>query len=595
MKGGIVLCSVENTKIKGQPINSLIKAVLLEDRLGEESFTTDHYSIKWVLDNQLDLLFVVVYQKTLKLQYLNDLLNNVKASFTQRYDRTTLKNLSSTYDDFTKVFKNILDDVESSARNAPKPMRGFDKTKDVNKKVSKTTGAVPSAGGSNSNVPAAEAQKSVEQITQKATLKSPAGIRKIGGKRVPGSSRASSSQKTVKPKEPTKFKPMKAKRDWPNRELTAQEKAGLNFSPVEQTAEATRTITNVDDIPINLDEYPELDSSEDSVSEDSSDEKPNKSTPVAKKTSTGFFGRLISTLTDKEITDENISPVLDSFRQHLVTKNVALDIADQLCQSVKTNLLGKKLGTFSRVSSAVRESLESALTRILTPKRNIDILREVQLAQQKGRPYSIVFVGVNGVGKSTSLSKVCAWLLQNKLKVSIAACDTFRSGAVEQLQTHATNLDVYLFHQGYGKDASFICAQALEKAKSDKVDVVLIDTAGRMQHNEPLMKSLSKLVVDNNPDLVFFVGEALVGNDSVDQLQQFNRSLEEYCPVSKTPHLIDGIVLTKFDTVDDKVGAAISMVYTTGSPIVFVGCGQTYADIKSLNVKHIVSVLLSGK
>jgi signal recognition particle receptor subunit alpha len=126
--------------------------------------------------------------------------------------------------------------------------------------------------------------------------------------------------------------------------------------------------------------------------------------------------------------------------------------------------------------------------------------------------------------------------------------------------------------------------------------VVLIDTAGRMQDNEPLMKALAKLIDVNDPDLVLFVGEALVGNDAVDQLVKFNRALSEHVHASTTrtgqPHTVDGIVLTKFDTVDDKVGAAISMVYTTGQPIVFVGTGQTYTDLYRLNARAVANALL---
>lgn len=119
---------------------------------------------------------------------------------------------------------------------------------------------------------------------------------------------------------------------------------------------------------------------------------------------------------------------------------------------------------------------------------------------------------------------------KGSLKVMIAACDTFRAGAVEQLRTHSRNLDVYLFDQGYGKDASVIARNALKYATHEGYNVVLIDTAGRMQDNEPLMKALAKLVSVNNPDLVLFVGEALVGNDAIDQLVKFNRSLIDYAP-----------------------------------------------------------------
>jgi len=210
--------------------------------------------------------------------------------------------------------------------------------------------------------------------------------------------------------------------------------------------------------------------------------------------------------------------------------------------------------------------------------------------KKEGRPYSIVFVGINGVGKSTSLAKICAWLKDTDHKVMIAACDTFRSGAVEQLRTHANNLEVELFEKGYEKDAATVCSDALHYAKG-KYDVVLIDTAGRMQDNEPLMAALAKLISLNSPDLILFVGEALVGNEAVEQLKKFNQTLIDKSR-SKTPRAIDGIILTKFDTIDDKVGAALSMVYTTGQPIIFLGIGQHYNSLKSFTASKIVATLL---
>lgn len=278
------------------------------------------------------------------------------------------------------------------------------------------------------------------------------------------------------------------------------------------------------------------------------------------------------------------------------------------------------------MKSEVQAALSASLTRVLTPKTSTDLLLEIQRKRSSPSsiaspdappdPYALTFVGVNGVGKSTNLSKVCFWLLQNGLRVLIAACDTFRSGAVEQLRVHVRNLGalgdemgmgieggggkrkIELYERGYGKDAAGIAKDAIAYAKENRFDVVLIDTAGRMQDNEPLMRALAKLVTVNNPDKIIFVGEALVGNEAVDQLTKFDRALKDFSSSgmggAQRKRGIDGIILTKFDTIDDKVGAALSMTYVTGQPILFVGCGQTYTDLRHLRVNHIVQALLSN-
>ncbi len=218
------------------------------------------------------------------------------------------------------------------------------------------------------------------------------------------------------------------------------------------------------------------------------------------------------------------------------------------------------------------------------------MLRNVMEAKRSGKQYSIVFVGVNGVGKSTSLAKVAYFLKCNGVSIMIAACDTFRSGAVEQLTAHAKCLGVPLFQRGYAKDPSAVARDAMKEAASQGIDCVLIDTAGRMQNNEPLMRALSSLIVDNRPNLTLFVGEALVGNDGVDQLLMFRDAIAKNAPPGLT-HGLNGILLTKFDTVDLKVGATLSMAYMSGLPIVFVGTGQKYTHLKRLNVNSVIHCL----
>jgi len=293
------------------------------------------------------------------------------------------------------------------------------------------------------------------------------------------------------------------------------------------------------------------------------------------------------------LTEEDLHPILQMFKTSLMARNVAADVSNKLAESVRTSLVGKRTDRFTSMSATVKGVLKESMETLLTPKKSIDVLRAALAAKNAGRVYTIVFLGVNGVGKSTNLAKV-AYYLKHKggLDVLICACDTFRAGAVEQLKTHSRCLDVPLFERGYGKDPADIAKNAIQHARTQGHDVVLVDTAGRMQDNEPLMRALAKLVAVNTPDLVLFVGEALVGNDAIDQVTKFNRSLIDMSPDQRNPRGIDGMLLTKYDTVDDKVGAALSMVYVTGQPIVFVGTGQKYTHLRKMQAKEVVRTLL---
>lgn len=316
------------------------------------------------------------------------------------------------------------------------------------------------------------------------------------------------------------------------------------------------------------------------------------------ETKGGLFSRFTNTLKsftgNKELTGEDLDPIMNDFSNGLMEKNVAQDIAISLCESIKKSLLKTKTESFTTVKTTVKNALIESLKKILTPKRKIDVLKDALAAKKRGEPYKIVFIGVNGVGKSTSLAKV-GYYLKNKGKLSLimAACDNFRAGAVEQLKVHSRCLDVPLYEKGYKGDPAFIAQEAIAEAKKKGIDVVLIDTAGRMQDNEPLMKALAKLVHVNSPDLVLFVGEALVGNDATDQLTKFNQALVDYSYHGSDPRIIDGIILSKCDTVDEKIGAAISMVYSTGKPIVFMGIGEKYPNLKKMNINTVINSLLS--
>lgn len=246
--------------------------------------------------------------------------------------------------------------------------------------------------------------------------------------------------------------------------------------------------------------------------------------------------------------------------------------------------------------------MSSTLRKILTPTTSLDILSSIHRVTsptnplQARRPYTISIVGVNGVGKSTSLSKLAFFLLQNNFRILIAACDTFRSGAVEQLRVHASRLRelsdreglgrIELYEKGYGKDASHIARDAIAYASQQDFDVVLIDTAGRRHNDARLMSSLEKFADLAKPDKILMVGEALVGTDSVKQAQAFNQAFG-------AKRGIDGFVISKCDTVGEMVGVLVSMVHATGVPVVFLGVGQHYGDLRTVNVGSVVGLLMS--
>lgn len=277
------------------------------------------------------------------------------------------------------------------------------------------------------------------------------------------------------------------------------------------------------------------------------------------------------------------------FIESLVNKNVD----PSFCQTITTDVMnGLKDMNLTEVSESVfKEKLKQSVGKIL-PKFDHDSFLE-GIRNHTG-VYSICFVGVNGVGKSTSLAKVACWLLQNGLKVYIAACDTFRAGAIEQLKVHVERFknsghDVGFFESGYSRDDSSVAKFAIMNAQKEGYDVILIDTAGRMHNKEHLMVSLTKLIKVNNPNQIVFVGEALVGGDSLHHIKEFNKRIID----ANLGRKIDSIILTKLDTVDDKIGQVLNFTFSANSPIMFLGVGQSNVDLKALDPDLISEILTS--
>ncbi|XP_016093160.1 signal recognition particle receptor subunit alpha-like isoform X1 [Sinocyclocheilus grahami] len=646
-KGGIVLWCFQGAGVSESftgPVNALIRSVILQERSGNNSFTHNALSLKYKLDNEFELVFVVGFQKILTLTYVDKFIDDVQLHFRDRYkneleQRGALKFLLNNFE-FGDDFHRLLREAEvSSKAKAPASMRNFnesekskktvksmietkdgDKSKEQGGKKSKNAkkeGEKSESGGDQAKAASQTASKKAvengnEGLTQEEIIER--NRAKFISKQL-GGGKAEKPSKSPKPQKPKG----KVNRVWDMSgksigELDYSGTNGNNSSDAQnQDPDATaEPLIQVDSMKGDLRgvDYESSDDDDDDEDEVVQEEErvvvANTKKGAKKGGFGGMFGMLKGLVGSKNLTQEDMEPVLEKMRDHLIAKNVAAEISSQLCNSVAKKLEGKVMGTFTTVASTVKQALQDSLVQILQPKRRVDILRDVLEARSQRKPFVITFCGVNGVGKSTNLAKISYWLIENGFTVLIAACDTFRAGAVEQLRTHQRRLNslhplekhggqpaVQLFEKGYGKDAAGIAMEAIAFARNQVFDVVLIDTAGRMQDNGPLMTALAKLIAVNTPDLVLFVGEALVGNEAVDQLVKFNQALADHSKTDK-PRLIDGIVLTKFDTIDDKVGAAISMTYITGQPIVFVGTGQTYSDLRSLNARAVVSALMKA-
>lgn len=585
-RGGSVLWRRSFVVLRGDPIATLIRDVLLEERASDTELITSSYGVRWALANEFHVVVAVVYQHLLPPAYAPDLLQLTRDAFVSQFAAPLAAGeLDETdFSTFTTVFDGLLRDAEHlslSRAHEARNKRAPKSKPDPQTKVPEEEEEIKHV----ETQPEIEIQSAEDVVkrNREAFIR-----RRTAGAKKKTKSSAAQDSSGDHPKRGKVLRP-------PNKN-TADEMAGLDHSA--NTAQGAGEDVSLARFRQQFIEaapnsnYDVIDAS----SEDD-DAEPNQGTQAAGKKSRTLDGSVFNFFRGlaglRSLTRTDLDPALAQFREALISKNVAQDIADRLIESVGASLEGKQMETMTSVSTTVRSALDEALTRILTPRQSTDILADIAAKKGSGRPYVITYCGVNGVGKSTSLAKTCYYLLNHGHKVMIAACDTFRAGAVEQLRTHVRCLGkgVELFDRGYGKDAAAVANDAIRKAKELGYDVVLVDTAGRMQDNEPLMRALAKLVEVNRPDRLFFVGEALVGNDAVDQLKKFNAALSDN-QTSARPRLIDGIVLTKFDTIDDKVGAAVSMVYTTGQPIVFVGVGQTYMDLRKMNTKALVRALL---
>ena len=293
--------------------------------------------------------------------------------------------------------------------------------------------------------------------------------------------------------------------------------------------------------------------------------------------------KLIKKITITDISPKSVAKITKELKDILIKNEVAVATADAICENLTSSLLQTEHTRFSNPKPLVLSSLREVLLDILSPKKKVDLLERVEEAKEKKTPLTIAFFGVNGVGKTLSIAKLGKMLKENGYSCVFAAGDTFRAGSIQQLQQHGEKLGIRVIAQTYGSDAAAVAFDAVNHAISKNIDVVLIDTAGRIETSANLMAELQKICKVVEPDLKIFVGDALTGNALVSQVTLFNEKIG-----------IDASILNKIDA-DVKGGAAVSVTHISNSPIIFLGKGQKYKDIELFSPEFIVDNIIPAK
>ncbi len=292
------------------------------------------------------------------------------------------------------------------------------------------------------------------------------------------------------------------------------------------------------------------------------------------------FSNLYDRVAKTELKGKDLDNVLDEFQLSLIENDVAVSAADFISNELKQKLKDLQFARFTDPRTRVKVILQEVLLSLLQRAGQLDIFALIDKKKSIGEPAVLVFIGINGTGKTTSIAKL-AYVLQKKGRtVILAASDTYRSGSIEQLEEHARRIGVRVIKHQYGADPAAVAFDAVNYAKAHRINAVLIDTAGRMQNNKNLLEEMRKIVRVTSPDLTILVVDALTGNDAVEQGKVFSEAVK-----------IDGIILAKLDA-DVKGGSAISLSYIMGKPVAMVGTGQKYDDLEPFQAEAIVKNLI---
>jgi fused signal recognition particle receptor len=295
------------------------------------------------------------------------------------------------------------------------------------------------------------------------------------------------------------------------------------------------------------------------------------------------FSRAAKGIAQKELTEKVLDDILLDLQIALLESDIAQEVVDSLSLKLKKELIGLKLEKEQEATDIVQSKLQTSLAEIFARTNRFDLIERIKTKKDaKGGPFVVAFLGINGTGKTTTVAKIANLLRKAGFSVVMAAGDTHRAGAIEQLEQHANRLSLKIVKQRYGADPSSVGRDAYDHAKKNHIDIVLLDTAGRMQTSKNLMDEMGKIVRVVKPDVKIFIGDALAGNDTINQAREFFQYTN-----------FDGAILTKVDA-DAKGGSAISIAHITSRPIVYIGVGQGYDDIIPFDSNKFISSLFES-
>ncbi len=316
----------------------------------------------------------------------------------------------------------------------------------------------------------------------------------------------------------------------------------------------------------------EIEEEETEAEEETEEEEAEPEEKEEPKEEKGFFERIKDTITKTTLSEDKFGDIFWELEVVLLENNVAVEVIDKIRDDLKTNLVNQKIPR-GKLEEYIQQTLRKSVEDLFDLPR-VDLFASMK--HKKEKPFIIAFVGINGSGKTTTIAKLAHLLKKNDMTTVIAAADTFRAAAIQQLEEHGEKLGVKVIKHDYGADPAAVAFDAVKYAHAKSIDVVLIDTAGRMHSNTNLIDEMKKIVRVAKPDLKIFVGESITGNDCVEQARTFNNAISFDC-----------IILTKAD-VDEKGGAALSVSYVTKKPITYFGIGQTYDDLELFDKEKVM-------